>query len=109
METTNLFVYVELTKFVENLTDNIQQAKQYLKSQAGYFNIIPIKYFSDALCPEWQSITEEIKKSGPQYNKEGKLIANAYVHTIENMTQQECSDLAHRIITLQQKVKKEIE
>jgi hypothetical protein len=40
-------------------------SKEILRQQAGYFNIIDFKYFSDTLNPEWNNIVSELKKVGP--------------------------------------------
>lgn len=106
---SNIFVHIELSKLVANLTTNILLSKDYLKSQAGYFNIIPPKYFSDALSPEWQNITDAIKQKGPKLDEEGRVVANAVLNTIEQMSSEECIAIAMRIISLRDKVKLEFE
>jgi hypothetical protein len=107
--TSNIFVYIELSKFVEKLSMEEQDSRRFLKAQAGYFNVIPTKYFSDALCPEWESITAFIKKEGPQYDAQGRLVANAYVNTINQLSAGECTEVARRIVALSEKVRKEFE
>ena len=102
-------MHIELSKLAESLTTNIHHSKEHLRSQAGYFNIIPPKYFSDALSPEWQNITEEVKQKGPKIDKEGKVVANAMINTIEQMTELECINLTQRVINLREKVLKEFE
>ncbi|WP_090338463.1 hypothetical protein [Dyadobacter koreensis] len=109
MNKSNIFVHIELSKLVANLTTNILLSKEYLKSQAGYFNIIPPKYFSDALSPEWQSIIEVIKHKGPKLDESGRIVSNAVLNTIEQMSSEECIALAMRIISLRDKVMQEFE
>lgn len=106
---SNIFVYTELSKLVGSLNSNILLSKQYLRSQAAYFNIIVPKYFSDSLSPEWESITIQIKKMGPKFDKDGKLTANAIINTIDQMTSEECISLAMRVISLYDKVRIEFE
>ncbi|GLU55470.1 hypothetical protein [Dyadobacter frigoris] len=109
MNKSNIFVYTELSKLVASLNSNILLSKQYLRSQAAYFNIIVPKYFSDTLSPEWESITNQIRKMGPGFDKEGKLTANAIINTIDQMTSEECISLAMRVISLYDKVRIEFE
>ena len=106
---SNIFVYTELSKLVSSLNSNILLSKQYLRSQAAYFNIIVPKYFSDSLSPEWESITNQIRKMGPKFDKDGKLTANAIINTIDQMTSEECISLAMRVISLYDKVRIEFE
>lgn len=104
---SNIFVHIELSKLVANLTTNVLLSKEYLKSQAGYFNIIPPKYFSDALSPEWQNIIDSIKHKGPKLDDDGRVVVNAVLNTIEQMSSEECIAIAMRIISLRDKVKME--
>lgn len=102
-------MHIELSKLVASLTTNILLSKEFLKSQAGYFNIIPPKYFSDALSPEWQNITDAIKQKGPKVDADGRIVVNAVLNTIEQMSSEECIEIAMRIIDLRDKVKLEFE
>jgi len=54
MNQSNIFVYIELSKLAAGLTQPDKEAKRCLKAQAGYFNIIDPKYFSDSLADEWK-------------------------------------------------------
>lgn len=89
VDQSNIFVYIELSKLVSNLTSNVLLSKESLKSQVGYFNVISGKYFSDALCPEWESITSEMKQLGPETDQEGRIKVNAFINTINHMSQQD--------------------
>lgn len=109
MNKSNIFVHIELSKLVAGLHIETFQLKQSLKSQAGYFNIIPPKYFSDALCPEWEKITEQIRHKGPKLGADGKVVVNAVTNTIDQMSHQECAALAAQIMNLNEKVKLEFE
>ena len=109
MNKSNIFVHIELSKLVAGLRSETILLKQSLKSQAGYFNIIPLKYFSDVLCPEWENIIEEIKHKGPKLGFDGKILVNAVTNTIDQMSVQECAALALRIMNLNEKVKLEFE
>ncbi|GLU52066.1 hypothetical protein [Dyadobacter frigoris] len=109
MNKSNIFVHIELSKLVACLTTNVLLSKDYLKSQAGYFNIIPAKYFSDALCPEWEKIIALIKQKGPKLDENGKVVINSVINTINQMSSQECVAVAMRIINLGEKVRLEFE
>ncbi|MCF0057104.1 hypothetical protein [Dyadobacter sp. CY356] len=109
MNKSNIFVHIELSKLVAGLTTSAGQLKQSLKSQAGYFNIIPPKYFSEDLGQEWINITEQIKEKGPKVDSEGRVLVNAVTNTIDQMSPQECVALATRIMQLNEKVKLEFE
>lgn len=102
---SNIFVSIELSKLVANLTNNVLLSKDLLKSQAGYFNIITGKYFSDSLCPECESIASELRQKGPETDHEGKIKNNAFTNTIDQMSQQDCINMVFRITTLYEKVK----
>jgi hypothetical protein len=107
MNQSNIFVYIELSKLAAGLTQPDKEAKRCLKAQAGYFNIIDPKYFSDSLADEWKNITMQIRKQGPSLSNDGQVRANALVNTIDQMSAQECTDLINRIIALHEKVKLE--
>jgi hypothetical protein len=109
MVKSNIFVHIELSKFVAGLGSDHLVLKQTLRSQAGYFNIIPPRYFSDVLSPEWENIMELIKHRGPKKDPEGRIIVNAVTNTIDQMSVQECETLAFRIIKLNEQVKMEFE
>ena len=107
MKKSNIFVYIELSKFAENLTTNMLACKQHLKSQSSYFTLIPSKYFSVNLNSEWESICNAVSKSGPVLNEEGRIVSSAVINTIDQMSSQECLALSNRIFMLHEKVKKE--
>jgi hypothetical protein len=109
MSQSNIFVYTELSKLTAVLSDNTGESKKQLKSQAGYFNIITAKYFSTALSGEWETITGQIKIKGPKLGSDGKVVTNAIVNTIDQMSPQECSAITSRILSLYEKVKLEFE
>ena len=108
MNKTNIFVYVELSKLVSNLTLNALLSKELLKQQAACFNIIAGHFFSDDLNPEWEHIVSELKQYGPAFDEEGKITANALMNTIDQMSQQNCIDMIFRISSLYEKVKLEL-
>ncbi|MCF0055117.1 hypothetical protein [Dyadobacter sp. CY356] len=109
MHQSNIFVYTELSKLSAGLSTVGEQVKQNLKSQAGYFNIITPKYFSDSLIGEWEDITGQIKKYGPSIGSDGLIRANAIINTIDKMSSQECIALTNQVLSLYEKVKLEFE
>ncbi|MBE9462215.1 hypothetical protein ACFP1I_13330 [Dyadobacter subterraneus] len=109
MSKSNIFVYTELSKLTASLTNLSGGIKQQLKSQAGYFNIITPKYFSENLMGEWENITGKIRKDGPSIGPDGQIRANAIINTIDRMSQQECIALTNQVISLYEKVKQEFE
>ncbi|GLU52693.1 hypothetical protein [Dyadobacter frigoris] len=104
---SNIFVYIELDKLVENLTLNPLRSKQYLKSQAGRFGLIPIRYFSAKLSGEWLNITKTLNISEPNRHNKIKNTRNAAVDSIDQMSPQECQELTLKICDLFEKVKLE--
>jgi len=108
MSKTNIFVYVELSKLVANLNINAMVSKEILKQQAGYFNVIGSNYFSDTLNPEWENIVSELKQEGPALDDDRKIKANAFINTIDRMSQQDCLNMIYRITSLYEKVKSEL-
>ncbi len=111
MKKSNIFAYIELSKLAEGLrsSDSTEHAKDQLKSQAAYFNIIEPKYFSDDLMVEWENILGSTKKLGAKVNEEGRVVSNAVTNTIENMTNEECEVLVERVNAIYDKLKKEFE
>ena len=104
---SNIFVYIEISKLIANLTLDELTSKKQLQSQAGYFNVLPIKYFSDALAPEWDAISEDIRRAGPIMDGEGRMIRNAIANTIDQMTPSECVKITRRIMALFEKLEQE--
>jgi hypothetical protein len=109
MKKSNIFVHIELSKLVEKLSPNVSLAKENLRAQAGYFNIIPVKYFSDLLSEEWEQILKEVKRKGPRTDQNGRVLTNAVVNTIDQMSAQESIELVVRIMSLHEKVKAEFD
>lgn len=109
MDKSNIFVYSELSKLTSNLSSEPSLAKQSLKLQAAYFNIITADYFSDSLASEWESIISTLKHRGPKFNEDGVLEKNAFRNTIYQMSIQECLDIIDRINLLYKKVKLELQ
>lgn len=109
MDKSNIFVYIELSKLAANLTADIELSKQRLKSQVGYFKIIPGKYFSDTLRPEWDSIVSQIHQKDPAQSDSGRGKAHALVNTIDRMTPEQCVDMSLRVLSLYRKIQQELE
>lgn len=107
MKKSNIFVYIELAKFTQNLTTNVSLCKEHLKAQASYFQVIPSRYFSAHLNSEWESICEAVSRKGPSLNEKGQIIRNAAMNTIDQMSSMECLAVANRVFMLHEKVKKE--
>lgn len=104
MKRSNIFVFIELSKFMENLTLNPVTCRADLIARHSYFKIIPPNMFSDALSPEWQGICGQVKRSGPAYNEDGGIIANETRNTIERMSDLECLEIIQRVSELHKKV-----
>jgi len=109
MNKSNIFVYIELSKLVSGLTTNVLLAKNSLRIQSSYFSIIPTKYFSDDLSPEWENILRKIKFHGPLKDEDGTILMNDIVHSIDRLSQLDCVALAMSIINLHQKVMMEFD
>jgi hypothetical protein len=109
MNKTNIFVYIELSKLVSNLTINVLLSKELLKQQAACFNIIAGHFFSDDLNPEWENIVSELKQKGPAFDENGNIKANAFANTIDQMSHQNCIDMISRISCLYEMVKLELQ
>jgi hypothetical protein len=109
MDKSNIFVYIELSKLAVKLTADITLSKQQLKSQVGYFKIIPGKYFSDTLLPEWDSIVLDMHQKGPLQNESGGQKTNALVNTVDRMTPEQCVDMSLRVMSLYKKIQEELE
>lgn len=108
MDKSNIFVYTELSKLTSNLSSDPSFAKQCLKSQAGYFNIITPNYFSDGLASEWENITSTLKQKGAKISDEGNVEKNAFRNTIYQMSVEECLEIISRINSIFKQVKLEL-
>ena len=108
MNKTNIFVYIELSKLIANLSCNEQLIQKALKQQAAYFNLIGSEFFSDTLKPEWELIVSEMKQKGPAVNEARQIQANAFSNTIDQMSAQDCLGLFFRLTYLFEKVKSEL-
>lgn len=104
MKHSNLFAYVELSKFVEGLTLDPNRCRADLLSMHAYFKIIPSRMFSDELAPEWDDLCTTVTRSGIAYDDEGRVMMNAVKNTIGQMSKGECLEIAERIVLLKQKV-----
>ena len=111
MKKSNIFAYIELSKFVEELKPALASGtlKEQLRAQSAYFNIIQPKYFSDSLVQEWEGILVFSKQKGARVDDEGKVVSNAISNTIENLTSNECQKLAEKVFVLYEKVKMEFQ
>lgn len=107
MKKSNIFAFVEVSKLVEILQSSPSTAKETLKSQAAYFNIIDPKYFSDRLVTDWTTILDTVKQYGPVLDQEGKVVQNAISNSIEKMSETDCARLKNEVLSLHEKLKKE--
>lgn len=104
---SNIFVYIELNKLVENLTLNPLWCKARLKSQASRFVIIPLRYFSDKLSGEWSEITHILNIAETDRDKKVRYAGNTAQECIEQMSDQMCQALTRKVCDLFEKVKLE--
>lgn len=104
MKPSNIFAYIELTKFVDSLTRDVDRSRADLLALHAYFKIIPSKMFSEDLAPEWDSLYDRVTRSGVAYDDEGRIVLNAVKNTIGQMSKSECSEIVDRIVMLKQKV-----
>ncbi|WP_138485310.1 hypothetical protein [Dyadobacter bucti] len=108
MKKSNIFAYIELNKLVQELAPNVSiSLKNCLKSQSAYFSIIEPKYFSDELMNEWNEILSILKYNGPTLSKEGIVNYNVISTVIENLTDEQCEDIADRVLVLHGKLVQE--
>ena len=101
---SNLFAHIELTKFVEGLSLDAQECRQFLLLQHAYFKQIPSKMFSDQLATEWQDICMLVSGAGPERDEDGRVVGNDVKNTIGQMSNDKCLEITQRLTTLQQKV-----
>lgn len=64
-KSSNIFVYLELTKFTHNLSLEVSSIKSELIAQHAYFKITPSNLFSDYLSADRNSICKKSPDSGP--------------------------------------------
>ena len=104
MKSSNIFVYLELTKFTQNSSLEVSSIKSELIAQHAYFKIIPSNLFSDYLSADWNSLCEKVNRLGHVVDSGGRVVVNNIKHTIQNMTDTECFEIALSLQALQQKV-----
>ena len=111
MKKSNIFAYIELSKFVEELKPALasEKLKEQLRAQSAYFNIIEPRYFSEALISDWEGILNVIKQKGAKVNEEGKVVSNAVSNTIDHLSDRECEVLVHQVYSLYDQVKREFQ
>jgi hypothetical protein len=111
MKKSNLFAYIELSKFVDALKNDgpASGLKNKLMLQSSYFNVINAKYFSDTLVNEWIDLQKLVNSKGVKRDDSGSVEMSATMHTIESFSEEECGQIAQRITALFDNVKREFE
>lgn len=109
MQQSNIFAYVELSKFTEGLTLNVDQCQSKLLALHAFFKIIPTKMFSQKLAAEWESICTRVSRSGPAIDEQGRIVVNEVKNTIGQMGCEECVEIVRQLLHLKQKVAAELD
>lgn len=111
MKKSNIFAYIELSKFVEELRKSEEQGllKERLKSLSAYFKIIESRYFSDTLIPEWEGILSYTRQKKAGVDEGGNVISNSISNSIESLSLTERQQLVKQINELFEKVKIEFQ
>lgn len=104
MQQSNIFAYVELSKFAEGLTLNVDRCRSDLLALHAFFKIIPSKMFSQELAAEWEAICQRVSRSGPKVDDQGRITINDIRNTITQMETEECFEVVKQIYSLKQKV-----
>lgn len=104
MQQSNIFAYVELSKFAEGLTLNLDRSRSDLLALHAFFKILPSKMFSQELAAEWDAICKRVSRSGPAVDDQGRIIVNDVKNTISQMEREECFEIVKQIYSLKQKV-----
>lgn len=111
MKKSNIFAYIELSKFVQELKSctSSPELKDKLKSQASYFKIIESRYFSDPLVADWESILAMTNRKLASVDESGLVIASSIANSINGLTIPESELLAGRLYELFEKVEREFQ
>ena len=104
MQRSNIFAYIELSNFVDEIAVDPAERPSSLLALHAYFNIIPSNMLSEELASEWDDICRIVSRSGPSLDASGRVIANAVKNTIKQMTRDECLAIVERVIALRQRV-----
>lgn len=104
MQRSNIFAYIELSNFVDELAVDPNERPSSLLALHAYFNLIPSNMLSEELASEWDDICRIVSRSGPSLDANGRVIANAVKNTIKQMTRDECLAIVERVIELRQRV-----
>lgn len=111
MKKSNIFAYIELSKFVEELkkSDSSPELKEKLKGQSAYFKIIESRYFSEPLVSDWESILAFTKQKGASVDEAGNVIASSIANSINGLSNTESQYLVNQLYALFEKVKLEFQ
>lgn len=102
MKSSNIFAYAELSKFSDALDGD--DCRSALLKLHAYFHVIPANMFSEQLAREWEAICANVKRHGPLFDEEGRIVVNSVKNTISQMQKSECFDLVTQIRQLREKV-----
>jgi len=112
MNKSNIFVYIELSKMLNELntanSESEQGCKKKLIQQSSYFKIIDRRFFSTNLEQDWERILNLVSFKGGKLNERGKQISSPYTHTIESLTEEQCQQVIGMIADLHERVKSEL-
>jgi hypothetical protein len=73
--------------------------QRLLKAHLG-FHTLSDYHFPDALKPEWNELSGMLEGNDAILNENGDVIIGSVENTIENLSDEECSDISKRIYNL---------
>ncbi|HEV7348460.1 hypothetical protein [Telluribacter sp.] len=109
MEKSNIYVLIELEKFLNGLAAHYSDLQKALLKHVAYFQIIEPDYLSSALKPKWKGILMDASRLKDPYAAKQVVLKNQIILTISQLSELECYELAMKIANLFFEVSAELE
>ncbi|GAB3163778.1 hypothetical protein [Telluribacter humicola] len=100
MGKSNIYLLVELEKFIKGLALHYQDLQKAFLINAAYFQILEPKYFSDDLFLTWKNIVRQASGLKDPFAVKEAVLKTQIMYTISQMSEQECYELAMKINNL---------
>ena len=100
MGKSNIYLLVELEKFIKALASHYHDLQKAFLINAAYFQILEPDYFSASLLLTWKEIVRQASGLQDPFAVKEVVLKNQIICTISQMSEQECYELAMKINNL---------
>ncbi|WP_247233287.1 hypothetical protein [Telluribacter sp. SYSU D00476] len=108
MRKSNIYLLVELEKFLKALASHHHDLQKAFLVNAAYFQILEPDYFSDNLLITWKDIVRQASGLKDPFAVSAGVLKNQIMCNISQMSEQECYELAMKINNLSVAVNAEL-